>query len=111
MSCYVHNLRNQHAEPVCGKQERPGKTTPATAWFCPAAFWCQEYAQGRPPRRFGHLNGPTGAHGHNALGDTQCYARPTEPRFSMRIFTILVISAMPAWPGFLGSKQVGFSAM
>ena len=39
------------------------------------------------------------------------YARPTEPRFSMRIFTIFVISAMPALPGFFGSNVPGFSAM
>ena len=41
----------------------------------------------------------------------RAYARPTDPRFSMRTFTIFVISAMPCLAGFFGSNTPGFSAM
>ena len=45
------------------------------------------------------------------LGRLRTYARPTEPRFSMRTFTMFVISAMPCLAGFFGSNTPGFSAM
>lgn len=104
------SLQRRSAQPRASTRPHAARRVRASA-LCPQRPHNRRYRSADTQLTTARSSPHSHSHATRSQPVQSPYARPTEPRFSMRIFTILVISSAPALPGFLGSKLLGFSAM